>query len=94
MNYEDNCVYIGDKETNVYVFAVQTQAQINSEVIIKAYGKNISKAVDVAQISINRFLVGWIQKDVSTGTEKKTVRKDDMELIEKFSYINITLVKK
>ena len=48
----DNTVYIGKKPTMNYVLAVATQFNSGTaEVIIKARGKSISKAVDVAEIT-------------------------------------------
>lgn len=54
----DNVIYIGKKPIMNYVLAVVTQ--INSgmpNVIIKARGNSISKAVDVADIVRKRFLM-------------------------------------
>ncbi len=64
---EDRTIYIGKKPTMNYVLAVVTQ--INSgmpNVVIKARGSAISKAVDVIEIARNRFIPGI--KDPSTGT--------------------------
>ncbi|MGZ7209583.1 MAG: DNA-binding protein Alba [Methanobacterium sp.] len=61
---EDNIVYIGNKPEMNYVLAVVTQ--INSgadEVFLKARGKAISRAVDVAEIVRNRFI-----KEVELGS--------------------------
>jgi DNA-binding protein len=56
---EENTVYIGKKATMNYVLAVVSQ--INSgcdDVCIKARGRAISRAVDVAEIVKNRFVQG------------------------------------
>ena len=46
-----NFVYIGKKEVMAYVLAVATQFGMGAkEVIVKARGKSISRAVDVAEI--------------------------------------------
>jgi len=67
---EDNTVFIGAKDTMSYVQAVATQFKSGSpDVIIKARGKAISKAVDVAEIVRHRFVRGAVVKDVSIGTE-------------------------
>ena len=53
----DNTVYIGKKPTMNYVLAVATQFNSGStDVTIKARGKSISKAVDIAEIVRNRFV--------------------------------------
>ena len=61
----DNVVYIGKKPIMNYVLAVVTQINGGAQnVIIKARGNSISKAVDVADIVRKRFLVDL--KDPST----------------------------
>jgi len=68
---EDNTVYIGRKGPMEYVLAVVTQFRSGSdEVVIKARGKAISRAVDVAEIVRNRFVRGASVKDVRIGTER------------------------
>ena len=68
---EENTVYIGKKETMNYVMAVVTQFNNGSdEVLIKARGRAISKAVDVAEITKNRFLTDMDILDIETGTEE------------------------
>lgn len=54
---EENVVYIGNKPVMNYVLAVVTQMNGGtSEVILKARGRAISRAVDVAEIVRNRFI--------------------------------------
>jgi DNA-binding protein len=54
---ENNTIFIGKKGTMSYVLAVITQFNQGAEnVIIKARGKTISKAVDVAEIVKNKFV--------------------------------------
>lgn len=67
---EDNIIYIGKKPAMNYVLAVVTQ--FNSEgkdVTIKARGKSISRAVDVAEITKNRFLKDAVVKNIRIATE-------------------------
>ena len=66
---EENIVYIGNKPVMNYVLAVVTQMNGGeSEVILKARGRAISRAVDVAEIVRHRFItdveIGGI--DIST----------------------------
>ena len=66
----DNIVYIGKKPTMNYVLAVATQFNAgSSNVIIKARGKSISTAVDVAEIVRNRFVQGLTVDDIRISTE-------------------------
>lgn len=61
---EENVVYIGNKPVMNYVLAVVTQMNGGtSEVTLKARGRAISRAVDVAEIVRNRFI-----SDVELGT--------------------------
>jgi DNA-binding protein Alba len=53
----ENVVYIGKKPAMNYVLAVVTQFNNGAKSVkIKARGNTISRAVDVAEISRNRFL--------------------------------------
>jgi DNA-binding protein len=53
-----------------YVLAVVTQFNNGAdEVLIKARGRAISRAVDVEQIAINRFLSDVTTKKIETSTE-------------------------
>jgi len=68
---EENTVFIGKKETMNYVMAVVTQFNSGSdEVVIKARGRAISKAVDVAEIVRNRFIPEATISDIVTATEE------------------------
>ncbi len=68
---EDNIVYIGKKPTMNYVLAVVTQFNNGSEVVaIKARGKIISRAVDIAEIVRHRFIPDTKVKGIEISTEK------------------------
>ena len=67
----ENTVFIGIKPVMNYVLAVITQFNTGTgEVTLKARGKAISRAVDVAEIVRNRFLQGLVVKNISIGTEE------------------------
>ncbi len=54
-----------------YVLAVVTQFNSGSkEVVVKARGKSISKAVDVAEIVRNRFVQDVTVADIKISTEE------------------------
>lgn len=67
---EDNIIYIGKKPAMNYVLAVVTQFNsAGQDVTIKARGKSISRAVDVAEITRNRFLKEALVKNIRIATE-------------------------
>jgi len=72
----DNTVYVGNKPVMNYVLAVVTQFSNGAdEVAIKARGKAISRAVDTAEIALNRFLQGVMKKEIRISTEE--IETDD-----------------
>lgn len=69
----ENVVYIGKKGIMSYVLAVITQFnQGMNEVSIKARGKSISRAVDVAEIVKNKFMAEIKVKNIAINTEELT----------------------
>ena len=66
----ENVVFIGIKPVMNYVLAVITQFNMGTEVTLKARGQAISRAVDVAEITRNRFLQGLTVKNIQIGTEE------------------------
>ena len=88
-----NTIFIGKKGTMNYVLAVVTQFnQGSSSVVIKARGRTISKAVDVAEIVREKFLKDVDVKDIKISTEEvesdKPERKGETARV---SAIEITL---
>ena len=70
---DGNTVYVGKKTTMGYVLAVVTQFNNGAqEVCIKARGKLISRAVDVAEIVRHRFLPNSKVLDIQISTEELT----------------------
>ena len=69
---DDNCVYVGQKPSMAYVLGVVTQfSDGQSEVHLKARGRSISRAVDVAEIVRRRFAQDAKIKSISIGTEER-----------------------
>ena len=67
----DNTVLIGNKPVMNYVLAVVTQFNAgNSEVIVKARGKAIVRAVDTAEIVTRQFLPNVVKQSVTTSTDQ------------------------
>ncbi len=68
---DNNVVYVGNKPVMNYVLAVVKEFNNGaSEVVIKARGKAISRAVDAAEVSRNRFLTEAKINGITIGTEK------------------------
>ncbi|KZX16506.1 DNA/RNA-binding protein albA [Methanobrevibacter cuticularis] len=68
---EENIVYIGNKPVMNYVLAVVTQMNNGApEVILKARGRAISRAVDVAEIVRNRFIPDMDIENIDISTEE------------------------
>lgn len=88
---EDNIIYIGRKPSMSYVLAVITQfTDGQKEVHIKARGRAISRAVDVAEIVRNRFVNEVKIKDIQIGTEERVLEDGNKINV---STINIVLTK-
>ncbi|MFH0836556.1 MAG: DNA-binding protein Alba [Candidatus Aenigmatarchaeota archaeon] len=88
---KDNVVLIGKKPTMAYVMAVVTQFGTGqTEIHIKARGRAISKAVDVAEVVRNKFIKDAKIKEIAIATEQ--IETDNHE---KFgvSTIRVTLAK-
>lgn len=86
----DNTIFVGKKPNMSYVLALVTQfGDGQNKVLIKARGKSISKAVDIAQIVKNKFVKDIKVSDIAIGTEK--ISSEGREL--NVSTIEITLIK-
>jgi DNA-binding protein len=89
---EDNTVFIGRKPSMNYVLAVVTQFNAGAEkVTVKARGRAISKAVDVAEIARNRFLTTATIEEIKIGTEN--VEDEEKEEGINVSWIEIVILK-
>lgn len=91
---DDNSVFVGNKPFMNYVTAVVMQFTTKNtpEVVVKARGKFISRAVDVAEVAAKRFLDSSVAvKDIRIDSEEFT-NKEGREV--RVSNIEITLAKK
>jgi len=63
---DKNVIYVGNKPTMRYVLAVITEFNggLSTRVAIKARGRAISKAVDIAEIVRNRFITNVKVEDI------------------------------
>ncbi|QQG49126.1 MAG: DNA-binding protein Alba [archaeon] len=76
---EPNTIFVGKKPTMNYVLACLTQINNGTDsVTVKARGRAISRAVDVAQVLTKRFATNITVKSISINTEqvKSTVSGD------------------
>ena len=73
---DNSYVYVGKKPLMAYVLAAVMQINTDSrEVIIRARGQAISRAVDVAEILRNKFVRNAKVKDIRIATE--TLARED-----------------
>lgn len=89
---DENIVFVGSKPVMNYVLAVVTQLnkKETDNVVIKARGRAISRAVDVAEIVRNKFVIDVNVQKISTSTE--TITRDDNSSAN-VSAIEITLAR-
>jgi len=74
---DQNVIYVGNKPPMSYVMAVITGFNMGDtkEVTLKARGRAISTAVDVAEIVRNRFFKDAETTNIAIGTEQITPRE-------------------
>jgi archaea-specific DNA-binding protein len=86
----DNSIFVGNKPFMNYVTAVVMQFTVKNadEVTVKARGKFISRAVDITEVAVKRFLEGQVViKDIRIDSEEfenkegKQVRVSTMEIM-------------
>ena len=88
---EEDAIYIGKKPLMSYVLAVITQFGAgNKQVKIKARGRAISRAVDVANIVMRRFVQDAKIKNINIASEEKVNQQGKKTYV---STIEIVLAK-
>jgi DNA-binding protein len=89
---EDNTVFVGNKPVNAYAMACITQFNRgNNSIVLKARGRAISRAVDVAEVLKNRLMKKIVEiTSIKTGTEQIETREGRLSNI---SSIEITVTK-
>ncbi len=91
---QDSTIFIGSKSFMNYVTGVVMQftTKGTNQVAIKARGKFISRAVDVAEVALKRFLEGQIElKEIKINSEE--FKNNEGKQV-RVSTIEIVLVKK
>ena len=91
---DDHTVFVGPKPFMNYVTGVVMQftTQKANEMVIKARGKFISKAVDISEVAMRRFLENQIElKDIAINSEEFKNKEGKQVRV---STIEITLKRK
>ncbi len=87
----ENVVYVGIKPPMAYVLGVVTQmSNGQKQVFLKARGRSISKAVDVAEIVRRKFVQDVKISSIDIGTEERQLENGQKINV---STISITLAK-
>ncbi len=87
----ESTILVGSKNVMSYVLACKTLFDKGAkEVVIRARGRLISRAVDVAEITRNRFMPDLVVKEITIGTT--TVQTDKGSELN-VSTIDIVLAK-
>jgi DNA-binding protein len=94
MAEKSGIIFIGSKPPMDYVLAVITRLSASNakEVILKARGQAITTAVDVAEITRNRFLKDLKISGIAIGTEEMPPREGENRA-RMVSTMEITLTK-
>jgi DNA-binding protein len=79
MAEKSGIVFIGSKPPMNYVLAIITSLSASNakEIILKARGRAITTAVDVAEITRNRFIKDLKVNNISIGTEEMPAREGE-----------------
>jgi len=87
-----NVIYIGSKPPMSYVMAMIRSFNVlgSDDVVLKARGRAISRAVDVAEISRRRFLTGVETVKIEIGSEQMPMQEGGTRGV---STISITMRK-
>ena len=90
-NYPSNHIFIGQKPVMSYAMSALINLSQSGEIVLKARGLAISRAVDVAEIVIKRLGNNALAlKSIKTDTEKVGVGEE----IRSVSSMEIVIVKK
>jgi DNA-binding protein Alba len=94
MTEKSGIVFIGSKPLMNYVLAIITSLSASNakEITLKARGQAITTAVDVAEITRNRFLKDLKVSKVAIGTEEMPPREGENRA-RMVSTMEITLTK-
>ncbi|MEA3281716.1 MAG: DNA-binding protein Alba [Euryarchaeota archaeon] len=76
---DNNVVFVGKKGVMDYVMAIMAQfSKGTSDVVVKARGHSISRAVDAVEATRNRYLPDMEVTEIKIGTEELEGKRGDM----------------
>ncbi len=88
---DESVVFVGSKPLMSYITACVTQLNRNpEELVIKARGRAISRAVDVAEVLRNRFMTDLVVRNIDISTEQVKTAEGNVANV---SAMEITLVR-
>jgi DNA-binding protein len=88
---DESVVFVGSKPLMSYITACVTQLNRNpEELVIKARGRAISRAVDVAEVLRNRFMTDLVVRQIDISTEQVKTAEGNVANV---SAMEITLVR-
>lgn len=88
---DESVVFVGSKPLMSYITACVTQLNRNpEELVIKARGRAISRAVDVAEVLRNRFMPDLVVRKIDISTEQVKTAEGNVANV---SAMEITLVR-
>lgn len=88
---DESVVFVGSKPLMSYITACVTQLNRNpEELMIKARGRAISRAVDVAEVLRNRFMPDLVVSNIDISTEQVKTAEGNVANV---SAMEITLVR-
>jgi DNA-binding protein len=88
---DESVVFVGSKPLMSYITACVTQLNRNpEELVIKARGRAISRAVDVAEVLRNRFMTDLVVREIEISTEQVKTAEGNVANV---SAMEITLVR-
>ncbi len=95
MTENSNVIFVGNKPPMNYVLAIITNLSsgTSNEITLKARGQAITTAVDVAEISRNRFVKDLKVSKIAIGTVEMPPREGESKS-RMVSTMEITLTKK
>lgn len=82
---------VGKKPTMNYVLYIVNKAPETEQIVLKARGRTIPKAVDIAEILRRRFMKNLKVKNIELGTEE--IEDKNKEVKRRISTIEISLEK-
>ncbi|MCD6263539.1 DNA-binding protein Alba [Candidatus Bathyarchaeota archaeon] len=96
MSRSPNVIYIGNKPPMNYVMALMQGLSMSEsgEVVLKARGRAISRAVDVAEIARRRFMTDLQISKISIGTEELEMEEGGKKGVSTIEIVLTTSSKK